>query len=250
MNQVHTPDGSPCGLLNHLAKDAVVVAFPVTKRMPATPSGRIVAAAYKSETDSSISDGAWNAERVNSRPHLQQLLASLGMVPAGVSMGDGQLSLDKAYSPILLDGVVLGGIPVDYLPNLVAQLRLLKSLCNASAANREYLAMGTAFRGKKWCLDPTIELASILPAQYGGGAYPGLYLFTQPGRMIRPVHQILSERTEWIGPMEQVYMEIACLKEDIREDTTHIEQHPAAMLSHIASLTPFSDCNQVHLWPK
>ena len=34
---VHTPDGSPCGLLNHLSKDAVVLCFPTNLRLPTTP---------------------------------------------------------------------------------------------------------------------------------------------------------------------------------------------------------------------
>ena len=76
------------------------------------------------------------------------------------------------------------------------------------------------------------------------GAYPGLYMHTQPGRMIRPVMQLASGEIEWIGPMEQTYMEIACLTEDIRFDTTHCELSPTAMLSQIAAMTPYSDYNQ------
>ena len=34
---VHTPDGSPCGLLNHLSKEAVVLCFPTNLRLPTTP---------------------------------------------------------------------------------------------------------------------------------------------------------------------------------------------------------------------
>jgi DNA-directed RNA polymerase I subunit RPA2 len=48
-----------------------------------------------------------------------------------------------------------------------------------------------------------------------------------------------------IGPMEQPFMDIACLAEDVREGiTTHQELDPNNMLSLIASLTPFSDYNQ------
>ena len=48
-----------------------------------------------------------------------------------------------------------------------------------------------------------------------------------------------------IGPMEQPFMDIACLPEDVREGTTtHQELDPTNMLSLIASLTPFSDYNQ------
>mmetsp|Transcript_23061 Transcript_23061/g.51189 ORF Transcript_23061/g.51189 Transcript_23061/m.51189 type:complete len:514 (-) Transcript_23061:148-1689(-) len=48
-----------------------------------------------------------------------------------------------------------------------------------------------------------------------------------------------------IGAMEQPFMNIACLPEDVREGTTaHQELDPTNMLSLIASLTPFSDYNQ------
>ena len=44
---------------------------------------------------------------------------------------------------------------------------------------------------------------------------------------------------------QQAFMEIACLKTDIRRgETTHIELDPAIMLSQVASMTPFSDYNQ------
>ena len=42
-----------------------------------------------------------------------------------------------------------------------------------------------------------------------GGAYPGLYLFTNPARFVRPVRNLLSlpngkQSIELIGPFEQV----------------------------------------------
>lgn len=78
-----------------------------------------------------------------------------------------------------------------------------------------------------------------------GGPYPGLFLFTGAARLVRPVLHRASGKTELIGPMEQPFMDIACLPEDIREGiTTHQELDPTNMLSLIASLTPFSDYNQ------
>jgi DNA-directed RNA polymerase I subunit RPA2 len=59
------------------------------------------------------------------------------------------------------------------------------------------------------------------------------------------VLQRASGQTEMIGPLEQAFMDIACLDEDVREGiTTHQELDPMNMLSLIASLTPFSDQNQ------
>ncbi len=59
------------------------------------------------------------------------------------------------------------------------------------------------------------------------------------------VLQLFSGQTEWIGPMEQPFLNIACIKEDIHEGvTTHRELDVTNMLSFVASLTPFSDNNQ------
>ena len=72
-----------------------------------------------------------------------------------------------------------------------------------------------------------------------------MYLFTDAARLVRPVIHRATGRTEMIGPMEQPFMDIACLDEDVREGvTTHQELDATNMLSLIASLTPFSDYNQ------
>lgn len=88
-------------------------------------------------------------------------------------------------------------------------------------------------------------LYSTLCLGNGGGPYPGLYLFTDAARLVRPVIHRATGHTEMIGPMEQPFMDIACLDEDVREGvTTHQELDATNMLSLIASLTPFSDYNQ------
>ena len=75
--------------------------------------------------------------------------------------------------------------------------------------------------------------------------YPGVYLFSTPGRLTRPVINLKCNKQEFIGSMEQIYLEIACVPEDLNQKTTtHCEYSPTAMLSIIASLTPFSDFNQ------
>jgi len=86
------------------------------------------------------------------------------------------------------------------------------------------------------------------------GAYPGLYLFTNPARFVRPVKNLLSvpggkQSIELIGPFEQAFMEIRCpdggdggRKEKF--PATHEEIHPTAILSVVANLTPWSDHNQ------
>ena len=147
---MHTPDGAPCGLLNHLTAGCKIT----TDAVPA--------------------------------PDLPAACASLGMVPV---MSGGHV-LPTVYG-------------VQYIPVFVT------------------------------------------PEEQSGGPCPVIYLSTDAARMLREVRHIGTGKTELIGAMEQVYLEIACVEEDIRKgETTHIETSPANRLSLIASLTPFSDFNQ------
>jgi DNA-directed RNA polymerase I subunit RPA2 len=244
---VHTPDGSPCGLLNHLARESAILAYGASQKPVITPQGPLV---YAEQVD---------AKLVNKRSYVQEVLAQLGMVPAGVGSGDGQLCLGSEYISVMLDGVVLGGILPKDAPAIVAQLRYLKAVsnnCGVPGANPNStssqnsllsatdLNTVTVLAKNRLLLDPTMEIAYIPRLPYDS-AYPGLYLFTEAGRMVRPVLQLGSHFVEWIGPMEQAFMEIACLKTDIRKgETTHIELDPSIMLSQVAAMTPFSDYNQ------
>jgi DNA-directed RNA polymerase I subunit RPA2 len=226
---VHTPDGSPCGLLNHLAKEAVIMSFSAEERLPTTPLGPL-----------SAGDGKGGTKKWATGKQLLALLVSLGVLPGGKGSADGQQivsAVAKGVSviPVLIDGASVGGLPSNIAATVVAQLRYLKVVGGGSPET---------------CLDPTMELAYLPPAHSGldakgGGVFPGLYIFTQPGRLIRPVTHLKTRLTEWVGPMEQVFMDIACLNEDVREGlTSHVEISPDVVLSQVAFLTPFSDYNQ------
>ena len=41
-----------------------------------------------------------------------------------------------------------------------------------------------------------------------GGAYPGVFLFTSPARLLRPVLQLPGGAHELIGSLEQTYLSI------------------------------------------
>lgn len=158
---------------------------------------------------------------------LEDLLISLGVAPvgAGGARNDGRSASTFAHFPVCLDGKIVGGATPKLCRSIAMHLRSLKVAELPS-------------------IPSTLEVA-LIPAGNSGAPYPGLYLFTGAGRLVRPVLQRASGRTEYIGPMEQPFMDIACLDEDIREGiTTHQELDPNNMLSLIASLTPFSDYNQ------
>lgn len=87
---VHTPDGSPCGLLNHLATAAVVLTSPPPE--PLNPD----------------------------------LLVSLGVTPCGTGSADGAHVMPKNHIPVVLDGLVIGGATPEACHHVAAALRRLK----------------------------------------------------------------------------------------------------------------------------
>lgn len=78
---VHTPDGSPCGLLNHLARESSILSYSPAQKPCITPKGPLQ---YVEQADARV---------LNRRTYIQDVLVQLGMVPSGVGNGDGQLCL-------------------------------------------------------------------------------------------------------------------------------------------------------------
>jgi len=204
---VHTPDGAPCGLLNHLATPCIVITN------------------YSLITNSSAS------------LQIQNTLLSLGMFPLL-----SNVNYPPNYMDVLLDGKVIGKLDPLQATSIVDKFRFLKVK-------------------KTDNIPEEVEVALVLPPSITNksdantneiilGGYPGLYLYTTPSRMMRPVKHLKTGEIELIGVKEQVYMNIACLNEDIKYDknknliTTHQEIEPSNILSVVADLTPFSDFNQ------
>lgn len=193
---VHTPDGGPCGLLNHLAVACKVLSSP----------------------DEGKGKGACE---------LDSLLISLGIAPCGAGgyEGDGRFASTYMHLPVMIDGRIIGSASPQACKTISSHLRKLKVMVPPQVA-------------------PTLEIAFIPPGN-AGAPYPGLFLFMGAARMVRPVLQRATGATEFIGPLEQGFMDIACLDDDIREGiTTHQELDPTNMLNQISNMTPFSDQNQ------
>ena len=199
---VHTPDGSPCGLLMHLAA-ACRVSMP--------PGGE--------DEDSSEKDVA----------AICKTLASAGVLL--VTSGRAKKAPPPpAHLTVMLDGAVLGTVRASEADAVAAALRAAKTASPPRAP-------------------AALEVALIPPSLGGGGgAFPGIYLFTSPSRMVRPVRQTGTGRLELVSSLEQAFMAIKCPDGGAggseRFEFTHEETGPGAMLSAIASLTPWSDYNQ------
>ncbi|KAJ1652375.1 hypothetical protein IWQ61_007273 [Dispira simplex] len=180
---VHTPDGSPCGLLNHLSYTCRISHLtPDVSKIPG-------------------------------------LLVSLGMS----QILNGHVS-NSDHITVQLDGRVIGYCSAHLAVDIARKLRHLKVT-------------------KRHNLPLDMEIGYVPVSR--GGQYPGLYLFTTPCRMVRPV-KYLSQKASYdmVGSFEQVYMDIACVDEDVIPNvSTHQEYAPTYILSVLANMTPFSDFN-------
>ncbi|CAH0385289.1 unnamed protein product [Bemisia tabaci] len=186
---VHTPDGAPCGLLNHLSKSCKVSPM---------PNERLV-------------------------ENLLGVLLSLGM--EAVTSTPFRRKPKSHYS-VLLDGRVVGFLAVEISIDLINKLRVKKVL------------------GEE--VPRTLEIVLIeYKEMKGASQFPGLFLFTSPARMMRPVKHLALNKEELIGTFEQVYMDIAiCPEEMYPGRTTHMELSKTHFLSNLANLIPMPDCNQ------
>ncbi|CAF4876145.1 unnamed protein product [Rotaria sp. Silwood1] len=186
---VHTPDGSLCGLLNHLCMTCQVT--------------------QETATNTSIEA-------------LIDTLISYGMrrVP----------SIDIDCYDVILDGQVVGFIDDNRASLIAAQLRYDKVTGNR----------------RRFGVSEYIEIV-LIPKEIHGlyTLYPALFIFTTPARMIRPVMNLITKTTEYIGTFEQVYLGI-CITHDefVPGYTTHQELEQYNFLSITANLTPFSEYNQ------
>lgn len=201
---VHTPDGEPCGLLNHMTSTCRVSSF-------------------------------YNSEGVIKNFGEMKKLLSVELVRVG--MNPVLPKIEQTGPPevlhVHLDGCILGTIASAMIEKAVNYLRTLKLLAHSG-------------------IPEDLEVGYVPPSF--NGAFPGLYLFTNPARFVRPVRNLFilsdgKQSIELIGPFEQAFMEIRCPDggDGGRQEpfpATHEEIHPTAILSVVANLTPWSDHNQ------
>ncbi|KAI1649871.1 DNA-directed RNA polymerase I subunit RPA2 [Daldinia loculata] len=178
---VHTPDGSPCGLLNHLAHKCKIMTGSVNTSM------------------------------------IPQLAAELGVVDTSSAATDESVV-------VILNGRILGW-------------------CHPSESRR----IADTFR--YWKVEGShgipvhLEIGHVPSSK--GGSYPGIYMSSEPARMVRPTKYLPLAKEDFVGPLEQPYMSIACTEQEVVSgESTHVEFDPTNILSILANMTPFSDFNQ------
>ena len=88
------------------------------------------------------------------------------------------------------------------------------------------------------------------------GQYPGLFIFSGAARIMRPVWNLSANCVEYIGTLEQVYMEVCTRQtEAVPMLTTHKEIRLTNFLSNLACTIPLPDFNQspryeIVFWPR
>ncbi|KAF5097595.1 hypothetical protein D0Z00_002353 [Geotrichum galactomycetum] len=180
---VHTPDGSPCGLLNHLAHKCKI-----------------------STVKSDVSQ-------------VPDALRSLGVAPAS------SFAAGPKHSVVQLDGKIIGWCSHENAIRVADTLRFWK------------------VDSPKYKIPLDLEIGYVPPSR--NGQYPGIFLFSGEARMLRPVKYLPLGKEDWVGPFEQVYMDIAISPDEIASNVhTHVEYSPTNILSILANMTPFSDFNQ------
>ena len=102
---------------------------------------------------------------------------------------DTILESGKPVFHILLNGKIMGYVLQSESSRMADKLRMLK-------------VSSTDLRVPK-----LTEICLIPPKNRG--QFPGLFIFTRAARMMRPVWNLAANSVEYIGTLEQVYMEIA-----------------------------------------
>lgn len=60
----------------------------------------------------------------------------------------------------------------------------------------------------------------LVPMKATNSQYPGLFIFTNQSRMMRPVKNLALDEIEFIGTFEQVYLNVCINKEDAYPDVS------------------------------
>ena len=160
-----------------------------------------------------------------SKESLLRLCTELGAFSAG---GNQSIEYPQGMIDIYHNSILLGYIEASKADEFCSSLRKIKIEQSHPQAVFPFMSI---------CYIPKTDFKKSLQ-------YRGIYLYSTEGRPLRQVLHLRLNKNEWIDPLEQSYMSIACNMEDLREDTTHQELHPANVLSELATQIPFLEHNQ------
>lgn len=141
---------------------------------------------------------------VPSTVHLPRLLAGLGMTPLG---SPGPAHTDRPL-PVVLDGRVIGHVSNnEKAKELANKLRTLK--CMGREKVRMPYNINSCMCVDHYIFYRVVQVPSSLEVglvpHMTDGQFPGVFLFTTPSRMMRPVLNLATGTQELIGSFEQVH---------------------------------------------
>lgn len=157
---VHTPDGSPCGLLNHITLSAAPL-----------PSEEI--------------------DMQKQLPNFKRLLTQLGMNPVGSDFG---LVYPKKFLPVMLDGRLMGHVDPKLASDLVKNLRQIKiaqhhtdELYQCVPKTLEIAFLPTNEMYNENNSSASTNSNSSDGEQFREKFFNGIFLASTPARFVRPV---------------------------------------------------------------
>jgi DNA-directed RNA polymerase I subunit RPA2 len=129
-----------------------------------------------------------------------------------------QKSLKKSktyYYEVILNGKLVGYVESNEIEEMKKKLRYLKALATNSTQQeiKENPLIQGLSKYMEICHLPKVDLENC-----NYNLYPALYIFTTPGRMMRPVKNLLTNGNEYIGTMEQCYLHVCCSPEEFVEN--------------------------------
>jgi DNA-directed RNA polymerase I subunit RPA2 len=147
---VHTPDGAPCGLLNHITLSCAPLAF--------------------EEMDMKESFNEFKA-----------LCTKLGMNPVQT---DFNLVSPASHLPVMLDGLLLGYVDPELAPTFANALRAIKVKKEMVEVVPMTLEIAYLAPGRHSKLEKPKEMEGTREKNY---YFPGIFLSAQVSRFVRPV---------------------------------------------------------------
>lgn len=216
---VHTPDGSLCGLLNHLSLGCSIQ----------TQQIRL---------------------GVNEKTLLLRVLNDLGMVQDVF----GEFDL-KETVPVLLDGLVLGVVPKKQAKDFASNMRNLLKCGLLKKKNPQWFASERNINTLKPFSEEflthlsTMSVTSTCDATLGQEQvvypqFPAIYLSLSEGRPLRQVFNLRTNLPETVDALEQSYLLIATKEKDVTSLHSHCEINIDFVLNDLACQIPFLVHNQ------
>lgn len=137
---------------------------------------------------------------------LVDILKSLGMNSLSERLVQTKISKSNSTFEydVVLNGKILGYVSSNSVEQFTKKLRYLKALASVSSSTTENV------------VPKYLEICHLPRSSYS--LYPGLFLFTTPGRMMRPTRNLQTHDIEFIGTLEQCYLHVIISPEEFVEN--------------------------------